>query len=578
MRCVFSTTVSVAALPALFLRLAQDFGADMLLGGVTRADAAEPQLMWRGEPQRCIVGVDPVRELVVTARTAAEEVRGFCLDVPGEVLRRALPVSMGYLAYTYGLTRYGIASSKPQSLPQGHVRQYAVLLYLTPAADGPDGEKDQGGSSGPDGLASRSRGSHGPHGSDSVHGSYGLHGPARSCGLCGPGGPGGQGTVLVQCHAAEEARHERLRALEDVCARFSVSAPDAKYAKYAKYAGDAGYGRSGGTQQAWTGASPAWKGRIARSQDGAAYMRGVEEVLECIRNGDTYQLNLSIKFMADLRGTGFDPLRLFLHLWETSPAPFHAWLNTVGGAQGQGGAVRVLSTSPERFLRVRAGEVLAQPIKGTLAFGASAGAGEARALRGNAVPGGAAAGQSEGSGEWGGSWQGGYVPGMERLLTESPKESAELSMITDLIRNDISTRCEYGSVHVPRHKATFVVDSLIQMYSDVRGTLRQDATCLDLLLDAFPGGSVTGCPKRRTMRIIERLESHSRDLYCGSVFCVEDARTMDSSIAIRTGWYDEQAETLSFFAGSGIVADSDPEREYAETLAKAGKFLRVLEG
>lgn len=535
MRCVFSTTVSVAALPALFLRLAQDFGADMLLGGVTRADAAEPQLMWRGEPQRCIVGVDPARELVVTARTAAEEVRGFCLDMPGEVLRRALPVSMGYLAYTYGLTRYGIASSKPQSLPQGHVRQYAVLLYLTPAADGPDGQKDQGGSS----------------------------------------GPSGQGTVLVQCHAAEEARHERLRALEDVCARFSVSAPDAKYAEYA---GDAGYGRSGGTQQAWSGASPAWKGRIARSQDGAAYMRGVEEVLECIRNGDTYQLNLSIKFMADLRGTGFDPLRLFLHLWETSPAPFHAWLNTVGGAQGQGGAVRVLSTSPERFLRVRAGEVLAQPIKGTLAFGASAGAGEARALRGNAVPGGAAAGQSEGSGEWGGSWQGGYVPGMERLLTESPKESAELSMITDLIRNDISTRCEYGSVHVPRHKATFVVDSLIQMYSDVRGTLRQDATCLDLLLDAFPGGSVTGCPKRRTMRIIERLEPHSRDLYCGSVFCVEDARTMDSSIAIRTGWYDEQAETLSFFAGSGIVADSDPEREYAETLAKAGKFLRVLEG
>ncbi|WP_243451431.1 chorismate-binding protein [Desulfovibrio psychrotolerans] len=554
MRCAFSTTVSVAALPALFLRLAQDFGADMLLGGVTREGTAEPQLMWRGEPQRCIVGVDPARELVVTARTAAEEVRGFCLDVPGEALRRVLPASMGYLAYTYGLTRYGIASAKPQSLPQGHVRQYAVLLYLTPAAA--DDRRSYG-----------SYGSHGSHGSQD-----GPNSPKTE------DSPAGRGTVLVECHAAEEARHERLRALEDVCARFSVSAPDAKYAKYAKYAGDAGDGRSGGTQQAWTGASPAWKGRIARSLDAAAYMRGVEEVLECIRNGDTYQLNLSIKFMADLHGTGFDPLRLFLHLWETSPAPFHAWLNTVGGAQGQGGALRVLSTSPERFVRVRAGEVLAQPIKGTLAFGASAGAGEARALRGNAVPGGAAAGQSEGSGEWGGSWQGDYVPGMERLLTESPKESAELSMITDLIRNDISTRCEYGSVHVPRHKATFVVDSLIQMYSDVRGTLRQDATCLDLLLDAFPGGSVTGCPKRRTMRIIDRLEPHSRDLYCGSVFCVEDARTMDSSIAIRTGWYDEQAETLSFFAGSGIVADSDPEREYAETLAKAGKFLRVLEG
>lgn len=259
------------------------------------------------------------------------------------------------------------------------------------------------------------------------------------------------------------------------------------------------------------------------------YVKKVRETLDYIRDGYIYQLNLSIKY--SVAAPNFDTAGLFLYLWKAHPAPFYTWFNL--------GRFQIFSTSPERFLRVDQGNVRSEPIKGTLEFDT-------------------------------------LTPALKRYLRESTKESAELSMIVDMIRNDISMNCEYGSVAVRNHKSIFAVDNLLQMYSTVIGTLKPSATCLDLLLDAFPGGSVTGCPKRKAIEIIDRLEPHVRDSYCGSFFRIDDERNMDSSITIRTGFYDKDTAELSFFAGSGIVADSDPEREYAETMAKAGKFLKAL--
>ena len=265
------------------------------------------------------------------------------------------------------------------------------------------------------------------------------------------------------------------------------------------------------------------------SLDRPAYIQGVKKVLGYIREGYTYQLNLSIKFSIDFKK--LDSLALFLHLWRKNPAPFYVWFYS--------GQYSIISTSPERFLQVKNGEVLSQPIKGTLYF------------------------QD-------------FNPVLISRLTRSSKEDAELSMIVDLIRNDISYNCTYGSVRVSKHKSTFIVDNLIQMYSNVRGRLREDRTCVDLLLDAFPGGSITGCPKKKSMEIIEELEPHARDIYCGTFFIIWDKKNMDSSIAIRTSYYDTGAKKFHFFAGSGIVMDSDPEKEYQETLAKAGKFLDII--
>jgi para-aminobenzoate synthetase component 1 len=260
----------------------------------------------------------------------------------------------------------------------------------------------------------------------------------------------------------------------------------------------------------------------------AEYAKGVSKTLEHIRKGDTYQLNLSMKFMADFKGS---PLAMWMDMAEKYPAPFYAFYH----AESED----ILSTSPERFLKVSNGCVLSQPIKGTHRFDE-------------------------------------YYEGIESILTDSVKESAELSMIVDLIRNDISGYCEYGSVHVSGHKSVMRVDNLLQMYSNVHGRLRDGADVVDLLWSAFPGGSITGCPKKRSMEIIDALEPHRRGAYCGSIVRIQDTLNMDSNIMIRTACVSRGE--LTFFAGSGIVADSDPVMEYNETISKAEKFLRAGNG
>ncbi|MFK4764660.1 chorismate-binding protein [Desulfobaculum sp. SPO524] len=322
-------------------------------------------------------------------------------------------------------------------------------------------------------------------------------------------------------------RKYRVMLVYDMAAQTLDAEGDAAFARQMLDAARQAPATSGQTYANQTCAAP--NTPLRESLDREGYMRGVEEVLEAIRSGMSYQLCLSSEYAAHV--PGLDPAALFMRLWREAPAPYYALYRL--------GAVTVISSSPERFLSVREGRVLSQPIKGTLAFDT-------------------------------------YTPDLDARVTESPKESAELSMIVDLIRNDISAHCEYGSVRVRGHKSTFVVENLIQMYTNVTGRLRQNSTCLDLLLDAFPGGSVTGCPKHSSMRIIEALEPHARGMYCGSLVVVQDERSMESNIAIRTATYDARDAVFRFHAGSGIVIDSKPEAEHKETLAKASKFFRIL--
>jgi para-aminobenzoate synthetase component 1 len=201
----------------------------------------------------------------------------------------------------------------------------------------------------------------------------------------------------------------------------------------------------------------------------------------------------------------------------------------------------VLSNSPERFLEVRGEAVETRPIKGTRPR-------DADPTRDAAL---AAA------------------------LAGSAKDRAENLMIVDLLRNDLGKSCEPGSIAVPR---LFEVESLATVHhlvSTVTGRLRTDRDAVDLLRGCFPGGSVTGAPKHRAMEIIEELESHRRGIYCGAIAYLGFDGAMDSSIAIRTLVVGNGA--ARFWAGGGIVADSQLDAEYHETLVKAAAIARLLE-
>ncbi|WP_419780517.1 anthranilate synthase component I family protein [Maridesulfovibrio sp.] len=268
------------------------------------------------------------------------------------------------------------------------------------------------------------------------------------------------------------------------------------------------------------------KSDVRMSLDKQGYEEGVARTLEYIREGLTYQLNLTTRF--SMSGGDLDPVLWFFALHKKYPAPYYALLKSGGNM--------IISTSPELFLRVEKGQVLSEPIKGTLRFEE-------------------------------------YSEDLVRGLQSSVKEDSELSMIVDLIRNDISADCLYGSVVVEDHKSVFAVDNLLQMFSRVRGELREGRDCIDLLLSAFPGGSITGCPKKSSMELIDKLEPHVRGPYCGSIVFINGPQDMVSSIPIRTAVFNQADKELHYWAGSGIVIDSDPEAEYLETIAKAGKIL-----
>jgi para-aminobenzoate synthetase component 1 len=260
------------------------------------------------------------------------------------------------------------------------------------------------------------------------------------------------------------------------------------------------------------------------------YGRAFERVKSYLLEGDCYQVNLAQRFCASAAGDSFHGYRA---LRQLNPAPFSAYLRTP--------YAEVLSSSPERFLSVRNGQVQTRPVKGTRPRGGTS--------------------QAD--------------TGLKQELAGSTKDRAENLMIVDLLRNDLGRVCSPGSVSVPR---LFDVESYATVHhlvSTVTGRLAPGQDAVSLLRACFPGGSVTGAPKIRAMEIIEELEPHRRGIYCGCIGYLGFDGAMDTNIAIRT--LIRSAGTVRFWAGGGIVHDSRVEEEYQETLDKAAALLRLLE-
>jgi para-aminobenzoate synthetase component 1 len=265
-------------------------------------------------------------------------------------------------------------------------------------------------------------------------------------------------------------------------------------------------------------------------QSREAYQSSFQKIKEYINAGDCYQINLAQRFQARCSG---DPLQAYHRLRQACPVPFAAYIEAPDYA--------LLCLSPERFLRVSGGTVETRPIKGTRARGVTAEQDEALA----------------------------------RELQECLKDRAENLMIVDLLRNDLSRTCELGSVRVPELFKLESYPNVHHLVSSVTGTLDSDHDALDLLAASFPGGSITGAPKIRAMQIIEELEPVRRSLYCGSVGYIGCEGQMDLNIAIRS--LIHQDDTLYCWGGGGIVADSEGEAEYQETLTKVRVLLKALE-
>jgi len=272
------------------------------------------------------------------------------------------------------------------------------------------------------------------------------------------------------------------------------------------------------------------KASLRSGFDRSEYMAAVEAVKEYIAAGHVYQVNMSQRFEADFAGSGFD---FFRALFQRNPAPFFAYVNA--------GDHQIVSTSPERFLSRVGSRVETRPIKGTRPRGKTAAAD--RALR--------------------------------RELEESIKDDAELSMIVDLLRNDIGKVCRGGSVAVETHKRVEAYQNVYHLVSDVVGELQAGKDSVDLIQAAFPGGSITGCPKIRAMEIIDELEPRLRHIYTGSIGYISFHDTLDLSIAIRTATVLNNR--ILFSVGGGIVYDSDPAEEFAETLHKGRTLMDVFD-
>jgi para-aminobenzoate synthetase component 1 len=262
------------------------------------------------------------------------------------------------------------------------------------------------------------------------------------------------------------------------------------------------------------------------------YVDAVARVREYILAGDIFQANLSQRFDAPLRESAWD---FYRRLRTRNAAPFAAFLDFPDTV--------VLSASPERFLRVDVdGRVETRPIKGTRP-------------RGLGPEHDAALGQA---------------------LVESDKDRAENLMIVDLMRNDLSRTCAAGTVRVPELFALERYATVHHLVSTVVGRLAQGMDALDLVRAAFPGGSITGAPKLRAMEIIAELEPSQRGVYCGAIGYWSVTGALDMNIAIRTTVARDGH--LYFNAGGGIVADSDPEQEYLETLDKARGIIDAIAG
>ncbi len=271
------------------------------------------------------------------------------------------------------------------------------------------------------------------------------------------------------------------------------------------------------------------KGEIRSNFTREKYIRAIEKIKEYIVKGDVYQVNLSQRFEVEYEGCEF---HLFKMLFQRNPAPFFSYINIPPH--------KIISTSPERFLFQKGEYIETRPIKGTRPRG--------RTTQEDSL--------------------------MKEELINSKKDDAELSMIVDLLRNDIGKICRPGTVKVIEHKRVEQYENVYHLVSIVKGKLRQDILAGDIIKATFPGGSITGCPKIRAMEIIDEIEPHTRGVYTGSIGYISFHNSLDLSIAIRTAVTYQNK--LTFSVGGGIVFDSDPSLEYEETLHKGKSFLEII--
>ncbi|MHA6160802.1 aminodeoxychorismate synthase component I [Pseudomonas sichuanensis] len=270
---------------------------------------------------------------------------------------------------------------------------------------------------------------------------------------------------------------------------------------------------------------------MAGDLSAAQYRAAFDKVQQYIQAGDCYQINLTQRFRAPCQG---DPWHAYQALRAACPTPF-------SGYQQLDAGTALLSFSPERFVRVSQGEVETRPIKGTRPRSADPLA-DAR----NAAE-----------------------------LLASPKDRSENLMIVDLLRNDIGRTCQIGSVKVPELFSLESYPNVHHLVSSVTGRLAPGKDALDLIGGSFPGGSITGAPKIRAMQIIDELEPARRALYCGSLLYIDVRGEMDSSIAIRSLLVKDGQ--VSCWGGGAVVADSDWQAEYEESIAKVRVLMETLQ-
>jgi para-aminobenzoate synthetase component 1 len=264
------------------------------------------------------------------------------------------------------------------------------------------------------------------------------------------------------------------------------------------------------------------------------YRESIGTIKNYIASGDCYQTNFTQHLSARHQG---DLWQAYLTLRDASPAPYAVFWQWADKA--------VLSLSPERFIKADIGNdqitVETKPIKGTVLRGSTVEQDQNNAIK----------------------------------LLNSTKDRAENLMIVDLLRNDLGKNCEPGSIRVPELFSLESFPNVHHLVSTVTGVLRSDRSVIDLLRDSFPGGSITGAPKKRAMEIIEQLEPVKRSLYCGSIGYISASNKMDTNIAIRTLIAD--GDRLHCWGGGGIVADSDAEKEFEESMNKIRLLLQTLE-
>lgn len=267
----------------------------------------------------------------------------------------------------------------------------------------------------------------------------------------------------------------------------------------------------------------------ASNMSSADYHAKFEQIADYLLAGDCYQINLAQRFEAQYQGSEW---LAYQQLEQSNLAPFSAFIRLPQGA--------ILSVSPERFLKLKQGMVETKPIKGTRPRCTDPQQDQQQAEE----------------------------------LAQALKDQAENLMIVDLLRNDIGRVAKPGTVHVPKLFAIESFPAVHHLVSTIRAQLEDGYQATDLLRASFPGGSITGAPKIRAMQIIEELEPHRRSAYCGSIGYISRHGAMDTSITIRTLVTHQQK--IYAWAGGGIVADSEWQAEYQETLDKLSRILPIL--